>query len=133
MRELKPVLAVEVDPQAQDLIKKMLQTLGCQYAIKATTNEALEAMQRGIEYSILLTDLGLPTMMGSKSVFDHFAGFQLAIDIMERQPSINIIFCTGVDKQTFWDKLPLKLRSAQLLQKPINFQELQAVLRTIKK
>lgn len=120
--EKKLILVVEDDTDVAGMMISMLREVdGYDYQIVTSSNAALEAVE-AVEFDVLLTDLGLPAEEDKPHEVDPFAGFEVARRIKEKCPDIMVIFCTGLDPTSFWEKLPPDLSSARLLSKPFGFK-----------
>ena len=87
------VLVVEDDKNVQNLLSRMLCSMGFEVALAANGLEALAAfLDRS--FDLVLTDLQMPIMDGSSLA--HF--------IKEMSPNTPIILLTGADKESVWKK-----------------------------
>ena len=66
----------------------MLERLGCLVAAVGSAEQALELLDRGHSFEVLLTDLGLPGMSGE----------DLATEVRRRFPSLPVIIASGYGK-----------------------------------
>jgi signal transduction histidine kinase/CheY-like chemotaxis protein len=79
------VLLVEDEVVLRMSTVDMLERLGCLVAAVGSAEQALELLDRGGSYEVLLTDLGLPGMSGE----------ELAAEVRRRLPALPVIIASG--------------------------------------
>jgi signal transduction histidine kinase/DNA-binding response OmpR family regulator len=82
------VLFVEDEVVLRMSTVDMLERLGCLVAAVGSAEQALELLDRGSPFEVLLTDLGLPGMSGE----------ELAAEVRRRFPDLPVIIATGYGK-----------------------------------
>jgi signal transduction histidine kinase/DNA-binding response OmpR family regulator/CHASE3 domain sensor protein len=82
------VLFVEDEVVLRMSTVDMLERLGCLVAAVGSAEQALELLDRGSTFEVLLTDLGLPGMSGE----------ELAAEVRRRIPALPVIIATGYGK-----------------------------------
>ena len=83
--------------------------------------EALEKIEQN-EPDVVLTDIRMPYM----------DGLEMAENIRQRYPSIKIVIFSGFDEFEYAKKA-IKLNVIEYILKPVNVEELTAILKKIKK
>lgn len=110
------VLVVEDNPDALYLVCEMLRAFGHQVQA-ATHGEDAAGMLSKAPFDVLLTDVSLPGM----------SGIELARGALRERPGLKIIFASG-----HGDALTRHLDfAAASLQKPYEFEQLEAILNVI--
>jgi CheY-like chemotaxis protein len=84
------VLFVEDEVVLRMSTVDMLERLGCLVAAVGSGEHALEILDRGSDFDLLLTDLGLPGMTGE----------QLAAEVQNRFPKLPVIIASGYAKSS---------------------------------
>ncbi len=87
------ILVVEDNKNVQNVLSRILSSMGFEVALADNGLEALAAFIDG-SFDLVLTDLQMPMMDGSS----------LARFIKERSPNTPIILLTGADRETVWKK-----------------------------
>jgi CheY-like chemotaxis protein len=79
------VLFVEDEVVLRMSTVDMLERLGCMVSAVGSAEQALELLDRGDKFGLLLTDLGLPGMSGE----------ELAAEVQRRFPDLPVIIASG--------------------------------------
>jgi CheY-like chemotaxis protein len=79
------VLFVEDEVVLRMSTVEMLERLGCMVAAVGSAEQALDLLDRGARFELLLTDLGLPGMSGE----------ELAAEVQRRFPGLPVIIASG--------------------------------------
>ncbi|AKJ31799.1 histidine kinase [Caldimonas brevitalea] len=90
-RRQERVLVVDDRPDVAQLAAAMLESLGYQAVVCASPAEALEQLQRGGAFDLLLTDLIMPGGMN---------GLALAREARRFQPTLRVLLTTGYAEAT---------------------------------
>ena len=106
------VLFVEDEVVLRMSTVDMLERLGCMVSAVGSAEQALELLDRGDRFGLLLTDLGLPGMSGE----------ELAAEVQRRFPGLPVIIASGYGKS---DSQPGGLR---FVGKPYSSIDLQQAL-----
>jgi signal transduction histidine kinase/CheY-like chemotaxis protein len=106
------VLFVEDDPIVGAMVGAALEDLGCEVTRAATAEEALEALQRGIEVELLFSDIVMPGK----------TGIELAKEARVLRPGLRIVLTTGYSEDA------ARLDGARVLAKPYRIETLVKVL-----
>ncbi|MBS0526649.1 MAG: response regulator [Proteobacteria bacterium] len=106
------VLFVEDEVVLRMSTVDMLERLGCMVSAVGSAEQALELLDRGDRFGLLLTDLGLPGMSGE----------ELAAEVRRRLPDLPVIIASGYGKS---DSQPGGLR---FIGKPYSSIDLQQAL-----
>jgi len=106
------VLFVEDEVVLRMSTVDMLERLGCMVSAVGSAEQALELLDRGDRFGLLLTDLGLPGMTGE----------ELAAEVQRRFPDLPVVIASGYGKT---DSQPGELRS---IGKPYSSIDLQQAL-----
>jgi PAS domain S-box-containing protein len=115
------ILVVEDAPDMRALTLKLLHSLG--YAAVGVGNglEALRALEQGLRFDLLLTDVVLP---------GHMNGRLLAEAVQRRYSAMKILYMSGYTEDAILNQGRLD-RGIHLLQKPFLRQDLAAKLRLL--
>lgn len=113
------VLVVEDETLVRDLICQALGEHGFACIEAATADEALALVGRGVDFDILLTDIGLPGLID---------GRQLAVRIRERRPNVRLVLISGHGGGGPGQPEPESAEIDAYLPKPFEIRELMAVL-----
>jgi signal transduction histidine kinase/DNA-binding response OmpR family regulator len=106
------VLFVEDEVVLRMSTVDMLERLGCMVSAVGSAEQALERLDRGDRFGLLLTDLGLPGMSGE----------ELAAEVQRRFPDLPVIIASGYGKS---ESQPGELR---FIGKPYSSIDLQQAL-----
>jgi CheY-like chemotaxis protein len=106
------VLFVEDDPIVGAMIAAALEDLGCEVTRAATAEEALEALQKGIEVELLFSDVVMPGK----------TGVELAKEARVLRPGLVIVLTTGYSEDA------MRLDGVRVLAKPYDIETLAKVL-----
>ncbi|HVV33993.1 MAG TPA: ATP-binding protein, partial [Vitreimonas sp.] len=109
------VLLVDDDAMVREALALQLEDEGFETVVATDAHHALELIDGGLEFDLLLTDVVMPRGMN---------GAELAAEVRRRLPHVRSILSTGYAEQ---DVAP---RGALLLRKPYTVQELFAALRS---
>jgi CheY-like chemotaxis protein len=83
------ILLVDDDELTRLSLTEVLRELGYQTTAAATGSAALAYLRAGVPVDVLITDIGLPDIMGN----------QLANEARALRPDVRIIFATGYDER----------------------------------
>lgn len=113
------LLLVDDDPLILQITSRLLGVLGFTHVLKARcATEALRIWQdHKYEIGILLTDINLPGMSGD----------ELAAELHEADPHLELFFMSGVQPDCYTSKIPLH-PGLNFLQKPFTPQQLEHLL-----
>jgi CheY-like chemotaxis protein len=106
------VLFVEDEVVLRMSTVDMLERLGCMVSAVGSAEQALELLDRGDRFGLLLTDLGLPGMTGE----------ELAAEVQRRFPGLPVVIASGYGKS---ESQPGDLR---FIGKPYSSIDLQQAL-----
>ncbi len=109
------VLFVEDEVVLRMSTVDMLERLGCMVSAVGSAEQALELLDRGDRFGLLLTDLGLPGMSGE----------ELAAEVQRRFPDLPVIIASGYGKN---ESQPGDLR---FIGKPYSSIDLQQALEEV--
>jgi len=112
------VLLVEDEPAVRGLVSRMLEELGYDVLVAGSPREALETFEAcagGVE--VLVTDVVMPEL----------AGTLLAEQLLERSPSLRVLFMSGYTEDVLVRRSGLTPRSA-FVEKPFTVGELGRAL-----
>ncbi|HWA22758.1 MAG TPA: ATP-binding protein [Caulobacterales bacterium] len=113
------VLVVDDDTLVRDALTMQLTDEGCEVVAAPDGFHALEMVNEGLQFDVLLTDMIMPR---------GISGFALATAITARRPDVRVILSTGyTDKEI---KLPESDGRWTLLNKPYSSDALLSALRT---
>ncbi|ATF17281.1 transporter substrate-binding domain-containing protein [Phaeobacter gallaeciensis] len=110
------ILLAEDEPDLRLMTRDMLVALGYCVLPVGSAQQALELMQDGSQFDLLLTDVVMPGTMG---------GFELANRIRQVHPTMPVIYTSGFTGYTPDEMGPV---TAPLLQKPVHPRDLAAAL-----
>lgn len=110
------ILLVEDDLEIQGILAELLALEGHEVFLASNGREALDLLRRGPTPQVILLDLMMPVMNGW-----DFRVRQLQSPAIAGIP---VIVMTGVDEPP----LPISLRPAAYLRKPLEFSRLVAVI-----
>ena len=102
------VLFVEDEVVLRMSTVDMLERLGCMVSAVGSAEQALELLDRGDRFGLLLTDLGLPGMTGE----------ELAAEVQRRFPDLPVVIASGYGKSDSQPGEPAVHRQALLLDRP---------------
>lgn len=106
------VLFVEDEVVLRMSTVDMLERLGCLVAAVGSAEQALELLNKGSAFEVLLTDLGLPGMSGE----------DLAAEVRRRFPNLPVIIASGYGKSDQQSEGP------RFIAKPYSSVDLQQAL-----
>ena len=114
------VLLVEDEQAVRELVRIILERAGHRVVEAATPEEALEHFNAMESVDLLLTDVVMPAM----------SGFDLFHTLVERQPSLRVLFISGyTDYATFGPTIADK--GAAFLEKPFSAEALMGKVREV--
>ena len=111
------VLVVDDDPLVRDALGLQLRDTGFETFVAEDGVQALEMVQNGLAFDVLLTDMVMPRMSGE----------ELAIAVSVHAPRAHIILSTGYTDKTV---TPPEGLHWTILRKPYSAQDLLIALRT---
>ena len=115
------LLVIEDEKALSELVRLLLETKGYKVHTAQDGNEAIEVYKRyKEEIDIVLTDMGLPGMVGAE-VFKK---------LKEINPNVSVIFCSGSNEPDIKSELS-KAGAKGFIQKPYNPNELLRKLREV--
>jgi CheY-like chemotaxis protein len=115
------LLVVEDEKALSELVRHLLEAKGYKVHTAQDGNEAIEVYKRyREEIDIVLTDMGLPGMVGAE-VFKK---------LKEINPNVSVIFCSGSNEPDIKSELS-KAGAKGFIQKPYNPNELLRKLREV--
>ncbi|WP_052764084.1 hybrid sensor histidine kinase/response regulator [Microvirga massiliensis] len=106
------VLFVEDDPIVRAMVGAALEDLGCEVTRTASAEEALEALQKGVEAELLFSDVVMPGM----------TGVELAKEARLLRPGLGIVLTTGYSEDA------ARLSGTRVLAKPYRIETLVKIL-----
>lgn len=114
------VLLVEDEQAIRELVRIILERAGHRVFEAATPEEAIERFDAIDSIDLLLTDVVMPAM----------SGFDLFHVLLERQPSLRVLFISGfIDYATFEPTIADK--GAAFLEKPFSADALMRKVREV--
>jgi signal transduction histidine kinase/FixJ family two-component response regulator/HAMP domain-containing protein len=117
------VLVVEDEPVLRDLAQMILNECGYRVLTASTGPEALDVWSsKGGVIDLLLTDMVMP---------DGLSGVDLAEKLIQRKPSLRIIFTSGYTMDEMSTSFLKKHNNARYLQKPYNRDTLTRTVRQV--
>jgi signal transduction histidine kinase len=114
------ILVVEDDPLVRDFVIVQLETLGYRPTAVSSGAAALEKVDAGLEFDLLLTDVIMPGGMN---------GRELADEIRRRRPGTKILFTSGYTESAIFHHGRLD-PGVLLLPKPYRKSDLDRMVRT---
>ena len=110
------ILVVDDNRAIRNVISKVLRLMGFDVALAGNGIEALAAFIES-SFDLVVTDLQMPTMDGSK----------LALLVKERSPNTPVILITGTDGETVWKKVT-KGSVDSVIFKPFKLKDFQSAV-----
>jgi PAS domain S-box-containing protein len=115
------ILVVDDEKHVVEMYQRMMGLLGYQVEARTSPLEAIEAVRANPrKYDLVLTDMTMPQM----------TGYALAKHLIEMQPDLPIILCTGFGDQINENKAQ-SVGILALLLKPVLFNDLANSLREV--
>jgi two-component system response regulator PilR (NtrC family) len=115
---LNRVLIVEDERSMRDLLALMLRKEGYEVDAAESAEDALERMNRGAEFDVVITDISMPGI----------SGIELLRQIRDRSPSTEVILMTAFgSKQTAIEAL--NAGATYYVEKPFDLDEMKTVVR----
>ena len=115
------VLVVEDDEQVRSTVKRQLKTLGYSCVEAANGDEALAAIEKGLEFNAVLTDIVMPGKLN---------GPALIAKIRERFPDIPAVIMSGYPEEAAVNGNGVDPKDPQLM-KPLTLAELARAFRRL--
>lgn len=112
------VLLVDDEAFVLDAVSALLSRLGCHPVLASTGEEALEALEAGLEPSLVILDMDMPGIGGART---------LPL-IRALRPHLPVVISTGGTSPKI-EKLVQDFSFVSLLPKPYGLEALKAVLR----
>jgi CheY-like chemotaxis protein len=110
VRENGRILLVEDNPQVAEVTAQMLGAMGFQVEVADRARKAIERMDAGEQFDLLMTDVIMPEGMN---------GLELAKLVRARFPNLPIILTSGYN-----DVVPPAGAAFPVLRKPVPYEEL---------
>ena len=115
------IMVVDDEKAIRDLAKEFLHPCGYQVSVFENGHEALAEFARSPEaYDLVITDMTMPRMTGDK----------LAMAIMEINPEIPVLLCTGFS-ETMSEKNASSIGIKKILNKPFLMNDLLRAVREL--
>jgi two-component system response regulator PilR (NtrC family) len=115
---LNRILVVEDEKSMRDLLALMLRKEGYEVELAESAEAAVERMNRGGEFDLVITDISMPGM----------SGLELLRDVRHRSRSTEVILMTAFgSKQTAIDAL--NAGAIYYVEKPFDLDEMKTVVR----
>ena len=111
----RPVLVIEDDEATREMLRYLVESVGCSVVTAANGLEALEQLRHGLTPCLILLDLMMPVMDGC--AFDH----ELAHDL--QLSSIPTIVVTA-----FPERATGLARHLNIVQKPVEIDQIVALV-----
>ncbi|HTJ63450.1 MAG TPA: PAS domain-containing protein [Alphaproteobacteria bacterium] len=115
------ILLVEDDADMARMTSRLLRSLGYRVMTAARAEPALEIVQRGTPFDLLLTDVVLPGSMNGRALAD---------EVERQRPGTRVVFMSGYTENAILHHGRLD-EGVHLLQKPFLKRELAAKLRDV--
>jgi CheY-like chemotaxis protein len=115
------ILLVDDEEQIVAMEQQMLENLGYQVTARTDSMEALKAFaEQPHNFDLVITDMTMP----------HMTGDQLAQKMLDIQPNIPVILCTGFNEIITEDKA-LAMGIQKFVMKPVVKNDLATTIRTV--
>jgi CheY-like chemotaxis protein len=114
---MEAILVVDDDDTVRMLVREMLEQHGYNVATVGTALGALELVDDGSRFDLVLVDLNL---LGS-------SGYDLAGTLRERLPDVRVVYMSGFSA----DGMPRLAFGSAFLQKPFSSQDLLMTIRLV--
>jgi len=112
------ILLVEDEPRLLSMMSEVLEDVGYSVIEANSGQDAINAMEEGIAFDLLLTDVVMPGAID---------GFELAKRVRARYPDMPVIYTSGYAGFTAFEMGEVQ---ATLIQKPASPEELAAAIQT---
>jgi PAS domain S-box-containing protein len=109
----RTILVLDDEPAVRDVIRRFLEIAGHNVACAASSAEALEVLNNGVQIDLLILDLMMPKE-------DGVSAFQL---LRKLRPQLPVLLCTGLVAALPAQEL-VQARSVTVLRKPFRMNEL---------
>ncbi len=120
-RGTERILLIDDEEQIIDLERRILERLGYKVTSKTDSEEALQEFSaRSDEFDLVITDMTMPKINGDR----------LARKLMDINPQIPVILCTGFNEAITEEKA-LSMGIGKFVMKPIVKDELAFTVRTV--
>ena len=115
------ILLIDDEPTITGLFKEMLERVGYKVTTRTSSLEALEIFRkRPRDFDMVITDMTMPRMTGDR----------LARELLEINPAMPIILCTGFSEQISEEKArAMGIRA--FVMKPLTFEALSDAVRSV--
>ncbi|MDK9706768.1 MAG: cache domain-containing protein [Desulforhopalus sp.] len=121
LRGTETILYVDDEKYLIDLGKELLEGLGYTVETRASSLDAWEAFQvHPGKYDLVITDMTMPQL----------SGMELAMKILEIQPDMLVILCTGFSTRLNAERLK-GIGVKKVLMKPVTLMELSVAVREV--
>jgi CheY-like chemotaxis protein/anti-sigma regulatory factor (Ser/Thr protein kinase) len=115
------ILLVDDEEQIVAMERQMLENLGYRVTARTDSQEALKVFaEQPHNFDLVITDMTMP----------HMSGDQLAQKMLDIEPNIPVILCTGFNEVITEDKA-LAIGIQKFVMKPIVKNDLAATIRTV--
>jgi len=115
------ILLIDDEEQIVSMEQQMLENLGYHVTTKTDSHEALKVFaEQPHNFDLVITDMTMP----------HMTGDQLAQKIMDIQPSIPVILCTGFN-EVITEEKALQMGIQKFVMKPVVKNDLATAIRTV--
>jgi len=117
------LLVVDDEPALAKAVKRMLERLGYQVDFRTNGIEALEAFRKQSpkkRFDLVITDMTMP----------HLTGIDLAKELLDFDPNVAIILCTGFSEKADAEKAE-RIGIQGFLMKPVVLRELAEMVRKV--
>ena len=115
------ILLVDDEEQIVAMERQMLENLGYQVTARTDSQEALKVFaEQPHNFDLVITDMTMP----------HMSGDQLAQKMLDIEPNIPVILCTGFNEVITEDKA-LAMGIQKFVMKPIVKNDLATTIRTV--
>ena len=115
------ILVVDDEEAIADLIRKMLESLGYKVTAFSSSVTALDTFQKQAEdFDLIISDMTMPNM----------TGIELSKKILQIEPDMPIIICTGYS-ELITDKKAYDIGVKKLVMKPVVRSDMARVIREV--
>ncbi len=115
------ILVIDDEPDIVESLRVMLQQLGYTVTVAVHPEEALSFIgDQALSFDLVITDQTMPVMTGIK----------LTRRILQLQPDLPVILCTGFNEQ-LTDDIAREAGARELMLKPVNYRHLAESVRKV--
>jgi CheY-like chemotaxis protein len=115
------ILLVDDEEQIVAMERQMLENLGYQVTARTDSQEALEVFaEHPHQFDLVITDMTMP----------HMTGDQLAQKMLDIEPNIPVILCTGFN-EIITEEKALAMGIQKFVMKPVVKNDLAATIRSV--